>query len=237
MIDVGIIGGAGYTAGELIRLLLQHPAANIVFVHSSSHAGEPVHAVHRDLLGDSDLTFTDQISYDIDVLFICAGHGKAIRFLEEHEVPARVKVIDLSQDFRNVAGYDIAAHNVRTPFQYNGRPPRTFVYGLPELQREAIRTAQNIANPGCFATAFQLALLPLAKAGLLEGKRAICYPGLEDRLSGAEICCESVVCDGNVITSRGMGTSVPFGLALVAYYLGKEKADALAAKIVYRRAD
>lgn len=168
MIDVGIIGGAGYTAGELIRLLLQHPAANIVFVHSSSHAGEPVYAVHRDLLGDCGLTFTDQVSYNIDVLFICAGHGKAVRFLEEHEVPARVKVIDLSQDFRNIAGYEVAAHKVRTPFQYNGKPPRTFVYGLPELQRETIRTAQNIANPGCFATAFQLALLPLAKAGLLK---------------------------------------------------------------------
>ena len=120
MIDVGIIGGAGYTAGELIRLLLQHPAANIVFVHSSSHAGDPVYAVHRDLLGDCSLTFTDQISYDIDVLFICAGHGKALRFLEEHEVPARVKIVDLSQDFRNVAGYDVAAHAVRTPLLFVG---------------------------------------------------------------------------------------------------------------------
>ena len=169
MIKVGIIGGAGYTAGELLRLLLQHPDVTIAFVHSTSHAGAPVYSVHKDLLGDCDLLFTDRLSYDIDVLYICAGHNKAVAFLNEHEVPEAVKVIDLSQDFRNVAGYDpSASEGVRTPFIYEGTPARTFVYGLPELQREAIRKARNISNPGCFATAFQLALLPLARAGLLK---------------------------------------------------------------------
>ncbi len=152
MVKVGIVGGAGYTGGEMIRLLLHHPAVTISFVHSRSNAGNPLYAVHADLLGDTDLTFTGELSNDIDVMFLCLGHGESRKFLEANDVAPHVKVIDLSQDFR--LGETV-----------NGRE---FIYGLPEMQREKIQSAKNIANPGCFATAIQLGLLPLAKAGLLQ---------------------------------------------------------------------
>jgi N-acetyl-gamma-glutamyl-phosphate reductase len=157
-IKVGIAGGAGYTGGELLRLLLHHPYATISFIHSRSNGGKPVHTIHTDLIGETNLLFTDNnevfTSEETDVLFLCVGHGEARKFLEEHTVPERVKIIDLSQDFR------------LAPQSSFGN--RKFVYGLPELNREEIRSAQNIANPGCFATAIQLGLLPLAKAGLME---------------------------------------------------------------------
>jgi N-acetyl-gamma-glutamyl-phosphate reductase len=154
MIKAGIIGGAGYTGGELIRLLLNHPEASIRFVHSKSNAGNPVHKIHADLLGDTDLHFTGELDLNVDVLFLCAGHGEGRKFLQEVNIPEHIRVIDLSNDFR--LKYTSAIGD------------REFVYGLPELNREAIRKAKNIANPGCFATCIQLGLLPLAKAGLLD---------------------------------------------------------------------
>lgn len=150
-IQAGIIGGAGYTGGEMLRLLLRHPQVQLGFIHSRSHAGQPVHAVHKDLLGDTDLHFSADVRQDIDVLFLCLGHGESRVFLEQHPLDSSIKVIDLSQDFR--LGESL-----------NGQP---FVYGLPEFQREAIREATRVANPGCFATAIQLGLLPLARQGLL----------------------------------------------------------------------
>lgn len=156
---IGIVGGAGYTGGELIRLLLNHPQAEISFVHSNSSAGKPLHSVHHDLLGDTDLAFTGQLHQDIDVLFLCTGHGEARKFLEANPPAAGVRVIDLSNDFR------LADHSV---LELPGGNSLPFVYGLPELNRDAIREARAIANPGCFATAIQVGLLPLAKAGLLD---------------------------------------------------------------------
>jgi N-acetyl-gamma-glutamyl-phosphate reductase len=153
-IKAAIIGGAGYTGGEMIRLLLRHPAVQLTGVHSTSNAGKPLYEVHKDLFGETDLLFADQPLTDVDVLFLCVGHGDAKKFLEQYTVPTSVKIIDLSQDFR------------LTPRSTFGE--RRFVYGLPELNLEQIKTAQNIANPGCFATAIQLALLPLAKAGVLS---------------------------------------------------------------------
>jgi N-acetyl-gamma-glutamyl-phosphate reductase len=153
-INVGIAGGAGYTGGELIRILIHHPQVNIAFIHSSSNAGKPVSAVHTDLVGDTELVFTSVFSDQIDVLFLCVGHSEAKKLLAEQTISASVSIIDLSQDFRLTPNATIG--------------DRTFVYGLPELNREKITTAKNIANPGCFATAIQLALLPLAKAGLLQ---------------------------------------------------------------------
>ncbi len=153
-INAGIIGGAGYTGGELIRLLLRHPGVAIRFIHSRSNAGKPLHSVHADLLGETDLLFDAEISEDIDVLFLCLGHGESTKFLAENKIPDTVKVIDLANDFR--LSKDANAYG------------REFVYGLPELNREQIRKAGNIANPGCFATGIQLGLLPLAKAGLLK---------------------------------------------------------------------
>jgi N-acetyl-gamma-glutamyl-phosphate reductase len=152
-IKVGIIGGAGYTGGEMIRLLINHPAVNISFIHSTSNAGNRVSIVHADLIGETELLFTDTIQQDIDVLFLCVGHGDAKKFLEANQIANNIKIIDLSQDFRLIAG---------SSFQN-----RSFIYGLPELNREKIREAKNIANPGCFATAIQLGLLPIAKAGIL----------------------------------------------------------------------
>ena len=151
-IKAAIIGGAGYTGGEMIRLLLNHPDVAISFVHSRSNAGNPLYAVHADLLGETEQLFTGELSSDIDVMFLCLGHGESKKFLEATEVAAHVKVIDLSQDFR--LGETVSE--------------RTFVYGLPEMQRDLIKAAQNIANPGCFATGIQLGLLPLTKAGLLK---------------------------------------------------------------------
>src|SRR5882724_2813276 len=153
-INVGIIGGGGYTGGELIRLLINHPNASVSFIHSRSNAGKPVHSVHADLLGDTNLEFTDKLSDDIDILFLCVGHGEAKKFLEENKIADKIKVIDLSQDFR-------LAHSSQIK-------DRSFVYGWPELNRDEIKSAQNIANPGCFATAIQTGLLPLAKMNLLK---------------------------------------------------------------------
>jgi len=151
-IKVGIMGGAGYTGGETIRLLLNHPQVELVFVHSRSNAGKPVYAVHTDLTGDTEVSFTDSLSSDVDVLFLCLGHGESKKFLQENPMPEAIKVIDLGNDFR--LGDTV-----------NGR---SFVYGLPELNRDKIKSASNIANPGCFATAIQLGLLPLASKGLLD---------------------------------------------------------------------
>jgi N-acetyl-gamma-glutamyl-phosphate reductase len=150
-VRAGIIGGAGYTGGETIRLLINHPAVDIRFIHSKSNAGKPVATIHEDLAGDTDLAFDAQWHSEIDVVFLCLGHGEAKKFLAEAGNSFDgVLVIDFSQDFR---------------LKSEGNP---FVYGLPELNREAIREAKAIANPGCFATAIQLGLLPLAQAGLLK---------------------------------------------------------------------
>jgi len=153
-IKIGIIGGAGYTGGELIRLLVNHPHAEIVFINSKSNAGNNVSKVHQDLAGETDLQFSDDFHDNIDVLFLCVGHGDAKKFLDANAVSQEVKIIDLSQDFRLSAN----AHFSN----------RDFVYGLPELNKKQIQSAANIANPGCFATAIQLGLLPLAQAGLLQ---------------------------------------------------------------------
>lgn len=151
MIKVGILGAAGYTGGELIRLLLNHPEAEIVFANSGSNAGNKVADVHGGLLGETDLEFTDAMPFDeVDVVFFCFGHGKSEEFLKENAIPAHVKIIDLAQDFR------IAA------------PTHDYVYGLPEIHKAEIQKCQHLANPGCFATCIQLGLLPLAKAGLLK---------------------------------------------------------------------
>ena len=156
MIKVGILGAAGYTGGELIRLLVHHPEAEIVFANSESNAGNLVADVHEGLLGDTDLRFTDAMPFDkVDVVFFCFGHGKSEEFLKEHAIPKNVKIIDLAQDFR------IAA------------PTHDYVYGLPEIHKEQIRKCQHLANPGCFATCIQLGLLPLAKAGLLTHDVAV----------------------------------------------------------------
>lgn len=150
-INIGIIGGAGYTGGELLRILIYHPHATIAFVHSKSQAGKPVYATHTDLLGDTDLVFSGdeptELMAGLDVLFLCSGHGESAKFMAAHEISENVNIIDLSADFRDESD--------------------DFVYGLPELQRDRIQEAYKIANPGCFATAIQLALLPLAAAGKL----------------------------------------------------------------------
>lgn len=156
MIKAGIIGGAGYTGGEMLRILVNHPQVEIAFVNSSSNAGNLISDVHTDLFGDSDLKFTDQISQEIDVLFLCVGHGDAKKFLEATPIDEKVKIIDLSQDFRLNRNSSIEN--------------RQFIYGLPELNREKIQSAQNIANPGCFATCIQMGLLPLASKGLLQSE-------------------------------------------------------------------
>jgi N-acetyl-gamma-glutamyl-phosphate reductase len=157
LLKVGIAGGAGYTGGELIRLLLRHPGAQIGAVHSRSNAGKPLHKVHTDLLGDTDLLFTDQLPGDLDVLFLCMGHGESKKFLETTPPGPKAHIIDLSQDYR---------------LDENGRRPligeSPIVYGLPEWQRDTIRKAMHVSNPGCFATAIQLGLLPLAQEGWLS---------------------------------------------------------------------
>lgn len=151
MIRVGIAGAAGYTGGELIRVLLRHPEVSIVCMQSSSQAGNPVSSVHQDLFGETILSFSENLSTDIDVLFLCGGHDKARQLLEDQDIPDEVKVIDLSQDFRLSSNSQVKE--------------RVFTYGLPELNREAIAAADSIANPGCFATALQLGLLPLVAEG------------------------------------------------------------------------
>lgn len=157
-VKAGIIGGAGYTGGELIRLLIHHPDVSVSFIHSRSNAGNPVSSVHQDLAGDTDLKFTDNLSIvrdgGIDVLFLCLGQGESKKFLVENRMADKIKIIDLSNDFRLTAQSTFGN--------------RQFIYGLPELNRDKIKSAQNIANPGCFATTIQLGLLPLAKAGLLR---------------------------------------------------------------------
>ena len=154
MLEVGIIGGAGYTAGELIRLLLNHPETNINFVYSTSNAGNKLYKVHQDLIGTTDISFSSEINTEVDVLFLCLGHGNSTAFLQKNKFSNHTKIIDLSNDFRLLADKNFEG--------------KEFVYGLPELNKEAITTAKNIANPGCFATALQLAILPLAAKGLLK---------------------------------------------------------------------
>ncbi len=149
-IKASIIGGAGYTAGELIRILINHPNVEIAFVNSSSNAGNPITDVHSGLIGETDLVFTSELPLgEVDALFLCSAHGDSKKFMDNSEVPTSVKIIDLSTDYRTKS------------------PNHDFVYGLPELNRNEIRTAKRVANPGCFATAIQLALIPLAAAGLL----------------------------------------------------------------------
>ena len=156
MVRVGILGAAGYTGGELIRLLLNHPEAEIVFANSESNAGNPVADVHEGLYGDTELCFTSEMPFDsVDVLFFCFGHGKSEAFLNEHSIPENVKIVDLAQDFRLEA------------------PDHDYVYGLPEINKERIAKAQHVANPGCFATCIQLGLLPAASMGLIKGSVAV----------------------------------------------------------------
>jgi len=154
MITIGIIGGSGYTAGELIRILMFHPNAKLDFVYSTTSAGKPLSFAHHDLLGDIEMNFTDTTNPDVDVVFLCLGHGKSISFLKKNQFSSHTKIIDLGNDFRLTKDKD-----------FNGK---SFVYGLPELNKADIKSAQYIANPGCFATAIQLALLPLAANGLLN---------------------------------------------------------------------
>ncbi len=153
MIKAGIIGGSGYTSGELLRILIHHPQVEIDFIYSTTNAGKPIHTAHEDLIGETDLHFTDTINPEVDVLFLCLGHGNSKKFLEENKFSTQTKIIDLSNDFR-----------LKPDAIFDDM---TFVYGLPELQKETIKQAKYIANPGCFATAIQLALLPLAKNQLL----------------------------------------------------------------------
>lgn len=156
MIRVGILGAAGYTGGELIRLLINHPEVEIVFANSESNAGNMVADVHEGLLGDTELIFTDEMPFDkVDVVYFCFGHGKSEQFLKEHTIPEDVKIIDLAQDFR------IAA------------PTHDYVYGLPEINKAEIAACQHLANPGCFATCIQLGLLPAAKHGLIKSDVAV----------------------------------------------------------------
>ncbi|MBP4137879.1 N-acetyl-gamma-glutamyl-phosphate reductase [Flavobacterium geliluteum] len=154
MINIGIIGGSGYTAGELIRILMYHPHVNIDFVYSTTNSGKPLSVAHHDLMGDIEMNFTDTINPNVNVVFLCLGHGKSISFLKENQFASHTKIIDLGNDFRLTKD----AH-------FEGKE---FVYGLPELNKKAIKKANCIANPGCFATAIQLALLPLAKNNLLK---------------------------------------------------------------------
>lgn len=164
-IKAGIIGGAGYTGGELFRLLINHPFVSLNYIHSRSNAGQKISTVHNDLIDESDLIFSGDLDIlskqELDVLFLCTGHGEAVKFLNANKIHPGIKIIDLSNDFRLQSTAE---------FQQPGQPElsRRFVYGLPEMNKEEIRKANNIANPGCFATAIQLGLLPLAKGGILE---------------------------------------------------------------------
>jgi N-acetyl-gamma-glutamyl-phosphate reductase len=153
-IKAGIIGGAGYTGGELIRLLINHPEAAIAFVQSSSNAGKPVASVHGDLMGETEILFSANHHLDVDVLFFCSGHGEAKKFVTQYDIPSSVRLIDIGNDFRLAADAQ--------------QGERNFIYGLPELNHAQIKQADSVANPGCFATAIQLGLLPLAFHGLLK---------------------------------------------------------------------
>ena len=156
IMKIGILGGAGYTAGELIRILINHPEAEISFINSESNAGNLITDVHEGLYGDTDLRFTSEMPFDdVDVVFFCFGHGKSEAFLKEHKIPENVKIIDLAQDFRLK------------------REGNDYVYGLPEINRDAIAKAQHVANPGCFATCIQLGLLPAAKLGIINDDVAV----------------------------------------------------------------
>ena len=171
MIKVGILGAAGYTGGELIRLLLNHPETEIVFANSESNAGNLVSDVHEGLIGETDLKFTDEMPFDkVDVVFFCFGHGKSEAFLKEHTIPANVKIIDLAQDFRLTPSTHPRGEDSVLPL---GGVNGGFVYGLPEINKEQIIQAQHVANPGCFATAIQLALLPAAHLNLLKEDVAV----------------------------------------------------------------
>lgn len=151
MVRVGILGAAGYTGGELIRLLINHPQAEIVFANSESNAGNLICDVHEGLMGETDMRFTAEMPFDeVDVVFFCFGHGKSKAFLQEHTIPSHVRIIDLAQDFRIAGEHD-------------------YVYGLPETHRQEISTCMHLANPGCFATCIQLGLLPALKAGIISG--------------------------------------------------------------------
>jgi N-acetyl-gamma-glutamyl-phosphate reductase len=152
MIKVGIVGGAGYTAGELIRILMHHPNVELSSIQSKSHGGQNITSVHRDLLGETDLKFSSDIDFSVNLLFLCSGHGKSVEFMAKHQIPASVKIIDLSTDYR----IDDGSHE--------------FVYGLPEANKAKIINAKYIANPGCFATAVELAFLPLAKKKLISNE-------------------------------------------------------------------
>ena len=166
MIKIGILGAAGYTGGELIRLLIHHPEAQIVFANSESNAGNYVADIHEGLYGDTDMKFTADMPFDdVDVIFFCFGHGKSEAFISEHHIPQNVRIIDLAQDFR-IAGNDSNA-GFMTPANHD------FVYGLPEINRELIANARHVANPGCFATCIQLGLLPAAKLGLINDDVAV----------------------------------------------------------------
>ena len=166
MIKIGILGAAGYTRGELIRLLIHHPEAQIVFANSESNAGNYVADIHEGLYGDTDMKFTADMPFDdVDVIFFCFGHGKSEAFIREHHIPQHVRIIDLAQDFR-IAGNDSNA-GFMTPANHD------FVYGLPEINRELIANARHVANPGCFATCIQLGLLPAAKLGLINDDVAV----------------------------------------------------------------
>ncbi|MES2278693.1 MAG: N-acetyl-gamma-glutamyl-phosphate reductase [Bacteroidota bacterium] len=175
-IKAGIIGGAGYTGGEMLRILVNHPNVDIAFVNSSSNAGNYIYDVHTDLFGDTDLKFTGELSTDVDVLFLCVGHGDARKFLEANPIPDTVKIIDLSQDFRlksKADGLNSEVSSQKSPIvaTFNlGLSTKDFTYGLPELNRDAIKSAQNVANPGCFATCLELGLLPLAAKQLLTSE-------------------------------------------------------------------
>jgi len=166
-VKVGVVGGAGYTGGELLRILINHPDVDIAFVHSNSNAGNYIYEVHTDLFGDTELKFGSELSDDIDVLFLCVGHGDARKFLDANAIASHIRIIDLSQDFRLSQNSKFQIQNITADPEPSFRQ---FVYGLPELNRESIKTARNIANPGCFATCLQLGLLPLASKGLLTNE-------------------------------------------------------------------
>lgn len=167
MIRVGILGAAGYTGGELIRLLVNHPEVDIVFANSESNAGNYITDVHEGLYGDTDLKFTSELPFnDVDVLFFCFGHGKSEQFLSEHNIPDNVKIIDLAQDFR-WKPKEVVSTQKPTANAHD------FIYGLPEINRAEIKNTNHLANPGCFATCIQLGLLPAAKMGILKGNISV----------------------------------------------------------------
>jgi len=204
-VRVGIVGGAGYTGGELLRLLLQHPAVKIAFVQSRSQAGKPLSAVHGDLLGETDLHFTNELA-EADLWFLCLGHGEARSWLEQQAVDPAIKIIDLSQDFRLAGIWG----------------KRSFVYGLPEINRSRISGAGLIANPGCFATAMQLALLPLASAGKL---REVYITGITGATGGGQSLAPTAHFPWRHANVSAYKTLIHQHLAEVSQTLGVPAAD------------